>query len=128
MSKAVYDTRFFAELYYSNDEKLLQRVKAEKQRRQEKFISTVVIHEIYKLTLQREGRETAVLRIALLKQDFKVLPVTSEIAEISAEFRHKYDLSMGDSMIAATASSLKAQCVSDDPHFKQIKEIKTAWI
>ena len=128
MSKAVYDTRFFVELYYSKDEQLLQRIKAEKQRRQEKFISTVVIHEIYKLTLQREGRETAVLRIALLKQDFKVLPVTSEIAEISAEFRHKYDLSMGDSMIAATASSLKAQCVSDDPHFKRIKEIKTTWI
>ena len=128
MSKTVYDTRFFAELYYSKDEKLLQRVKAEKQRRQEKFISTVVIHEVYRLTLQREGRETAVLRIALLKQDFKVIPVMAEIAEISAEFRHKYDLSMGDSMIAATASSLKALCVSDDPHFKRIKEIKTTWI
>jgi len=95
MSKAVYDTRFFVELYYSKDEKLLERIKAEKQRRQEKFISTIVIHEVYKLTLQREGRETAVLRIALLKQDFKVIPVTAEIAEISAEFRHNYDLSMG---------------------------------
>jgi len=32
---------------------------------------------------------------------------------------------MGDSMVAATAFTLKAVCVSDDPHFK---EIKTAWI
>ena len=128
MSRAVYDTRFFVELYYFKDEKLLERIKAEKQRRQEKFISTIVIHEVYKLTLQREGRETAVLRIALLKQDFKVIPVTAEIAEISAEFRHKYNLSMGDSMIAATASSLKTLCVTDDPHFKRIKEIKTTWI
>ena len=127
MSKAVYDTRFFAELYYSKDEKLLQKIREEK-RRQEKFISTIAIHEVYRLTLQREGRETAVLRIALLKQDFKVIPVTAEIAEISAEFRHKYNLSMGDSMIAATAANLKAPCVSDDPHFKQIKEIKTTWI
>ena len=127
MSKAVYDTRFFAELYYSKDEKLLQKIREEK-RRQEKFISTVVIHEVYRLTLAREGRETAVLRIALLKQDFKVIPVTVEIAEISAEFRHRYKLSMGDSMIAATASSLKALCVSDDPHFKRIKEINTTWI
>jgi len=127
MSKAVYDTRFFAELYYSKDEKLLQKIREEK-RRQEKFISTVVIHEVYRLTLAREGRETAVLRIALLKQDFKVIPVTVEIAEISAEFRHRYNLSMGDSMIAATASSLKALCVSDDPHFKRIKEINTTWI
>ena len=127
MNKAVYDTRFFSALYYSKDERLLRKIREEKKQ-QEKFISTVVIHEVYKLTLQREGRETAVLRIALLKQDFKVIPVTAEIAEISAELRQKYDLSMGDSMIAATASSLKALCVSDDPHFKQIKEIKTTWI
>ncbi|MCJ7561184.1 PIN domain-containing protein [Candidatus Bathyarchaeota archaeon] len=127
MSKAVYDTRFFSALYYSKDERLLQRIKEEK-RRQEKFISTVVIHEVYRLSLQREGRETAMLRIALLKQDFKVIPVTAEIAEISAELRQKHQLSMGDSMIAATASSLKALCVTDDPHFNRIKEIKTTWI
>src|SRR3989337_3209998 len=127
MSKAVYDTRFFAEFYYSKDEKLVRKAREEK-RRQEKFISTIVIHEVYRLTLAREGRETAVLRTALLKQDFKVIPVTAEIAEVSAELRQQHQLSMGDSMIAATASSLKALCVSDDPHFKRIKEIKTTWI
>jgi len=127
MSKAVYDTRFFVEFYYSKDDETLQRMKEEKKRR-EKFISTVMIHEVYRLTLASEGRETAALRATLLKQDFKVVPVTAEIAEISAELRHKYKLSMADSMIAATASSLKATCVSDDPHFKRVKEIKTSWI
>lgn len=127
MSKAVYDTRFFVEFYYSKDDETLQRMKEEKKRR-EKFISTVVIHEVYRLTLANEGRETAALRATLLKQDFKVVPVTAEIAEISAELRHKYKLSMADSMIAATASCLKATCVSDDSHFKRVKEIKTVWI
>ena len=127
MSRAVYDTRFFVEFYYSKDDKALQRMKEEK-RRHEKYISTIVIHEVYRLTLAREGRETAALRVTLLKQDFKVVPVTAEIAEVSAELRHRHKLSMGDSMIAATASSLKALCVSDDPHFKRIKEIKTTWI
>ena len=127
MSKAVYDTRFFAQFYYSKDEKLLKRIR-EKKRQPEKYASTVVVHELYNLTLKCEGRETEVLRAALLNQEFNVVPVTSEIAEISAEFRHKYDLSMGDSMIAATAFSLKATCVSDDPHFKRVKEIKTTWI
>ena len=127
MSKAVYDTRFFAQFYYSKDEKLLRRLRDEK-RQPEKYASTIVIHELYNLTLEREGRETAVLRAALLKQEFTVVPVTAEIAEISAEFRHKYNLSMGDSMIAATASSLKATCITDDPHFKHIKELKTTWI
>jgi len=127
MSKAVYDTRFFAQFYYSKDENLLKRIREERGK-PEKYTSTIVVHEIYNLTLKREGRETAALRAALLKQEFKVVPVTSEIAEISAEFRHKHDLSMGDSMIAATAFSLKALCISDDPHFKRVKEIKTAWI
>ena len=35
---------------------------------------------------------------------------------------------MGDSMIAATALVLKAVCITDDPHFKQIKEIETEWL
>jgi predicted nucleic acid-binding protein len=127
MSKTVYDTRFFAQFYYSKDGNLLRRLKEEK-RQPEKYVSTIVVHELYSLTLEREGRETARLRTALLKQEFTVAPVTSEIAELSAEFRHKHDLSMGDSMIAATASSIKATCFSDDQHFKRVKEIKTAWI
>jgi predicted nucleic acid-binding protein len=127
MSKAVYDTRFFAQFYYSKDDELLKRIK-EERKKPEKYASAVVVHELYNLTLKHEGRETAVLRAALLKQEFKVVSVTFEIAEIAAEFRHKYKLSMGDSMIAATAFNLKATCVSDDPHFKRIKEIKTTWI
>ena len=127
MSKTVYDTRFFVEFYYSTDEKLLPRMREEKKR-PERYVSTVVIHELYRLTLEREGRETAKLRVALLKQEFKVVPVTTEIAEVSAELRQRYVLSMGDSMIAATAIRLKANCVSDDPHFKRVKEIKTIWL
>ena len=127
MNRAVYDTRFFMELYYSKDEALLKKIKEEKARK-EKYVSAVAIHEVYKLSIAREGRETARLKVAVLKQDFKIVPVDDQVAEFSAELRHKYKLSMGDSMIAATASILKAVCVSDDPHFQQIKEIKTTWI
>jgi predicted nucleic acid-binding protein len=127
MPKAVYDTRFFIELYYSKEEKTLSKVRMEKTRR-EKYVSTISIHEIYKLTLTREGRQTAQLRTTLLEKDFKTVPVTSEIAKISAELRHKYKISMGDSIIAATAQSLKATLTSDDPHLQNIKEIATRWI
>jgi predicted nucleic acid-binding protein len=127
MYKAVYDTRFFTQLYYSNDEPLLKKIKAEKARK-EKYVSAVVVHEIYNLALAREGREAAKLKVAFIKQGFEVVPVDDQIAQISAELRHKYGLSMGDSMIAATASILKAVCITDDLHFKQIKEIETTWI
>jgi predicted nucleic acid-binding protein len=88
----------------------------------------VVIHEVYQLALSREGREVARLKIATLLSVFEVIPVDNQIAQISAELRQKYQLSMGDSMIAATALALKAVCISDDPHFEQINEIETSWI
>jgi predicted nucleic acid-binding protein len=80
------------------------------------------------LTLKSEGRETAILRTSLIEKDFKMIKVDAEIAKASAELRHKYRLSMADSIIAATAQQLKATCLTDDPHFKTIKEIKTRWI
>ncbi len=126
MNKAVYDSRFFADLFYTTNDSLYKKILNQKVRA--RFTSAVVIHEIYRLALKREGRETAKLKVTLIKKDFQVISVDEQIAQISAEFRHKYQLSMGDSMIAATASLLKAVCITDDPHFKQIKEIQTEWI
>ena len=125
-NKAVYDTRFFAESFYSKDESNLKRIRQHKAL--ERYISAVVIHEVYRLALSREGREVARIKVTNIKKTFKVVPVDDQIAQLSAEFRHKYKLSMGDSMIAATASTLSAVCITDDPHFKKIKEIQTEWI
>jgi predicted nucleic acid-binding protein len=126
MNKAVYDTRFFADSYYSKDESLLKKIRAHRARK--RYVSAIVVHEVYTLAIKREGRETAKNQVAHLREEFEVVPVDDHIAQVSAELRHKYSLSMGDSMIAATAFVLKAACISDDPHFEQIKEIETAWI
>jgi predicted nucleic acid-binding protein len=126
MNKAVYDTRFFADSYYSKDESLLKKIRAHRARK--RYVSAIVVHEVYNLAIQREGLETAKNQVAHLRDEFEVVPVDDQIAETSAELRHKYHLSMGDSMIAATAFVLKAVCISDDLHFEQIKEIETAWI
>jgi predicted nucleic acid-binding protein len=96
--------------------------------RKEKYVSPVVIHELYHISIGTEGRETAKTKVVYVKADFEIIPVDSQIAEISAELRYKYHISMGDSMIAATALMLKAVCITDDQHIKQIKEIETAWI
>lgn len=128
MSKTVYDTRFFIEHYYSKNQEVLQKTKEELRKTKQRYISAIVIHEVYQLTLGREGRETAILRTELLKGDFKIVNVDSEIARNSAGLRFKYKIPMADSMIAATCLCLNASCFSDDPHFKAIKEIKTKWI
>jgi predicted nucleic acid-binding protein len=127
MPNRVYDTRFLVEYLYSKDSNFRKRTEVEKVKR-EKYISVVSVHELYRITLSREGRETAKLRVTIVRESFKVIPVDEHIAQLSAELRQKYQLSMGDSMIAATAAMLKAVCVSDDPHFKQIKEIETSWV
>ncbi len=128
MNKAVFDTRFFISGYYSPDQlhskKLQEKVKSIKER----FVSSIVLHEVYQLTLRKNGRETARLRTVLIEQDYEVIDVTADIAKSSAELRLKYHMSMADSIIAATALSLKATCLSDDPHFKAVKEIRTDWI
>ncbi|MBC7130668.1 PIN domain-containing protein [Candidatus Bathyarchaeota archaeon] len=128
MSKAVFDTRFFIEHYYSNDNTILQKTKEILRNTKQRYLSTITIHEIYALTMQREGRETAKLRTSLLEKDFKTIPVNTEIAKTSAEIRHKYKIAMADSIIAATAKTIKTPCITDDPHITAIKEIKTKWL
>jgi len=71
------------------------------------------------LTLEKEGREQAELRAELLEKDFKVVNVDAQIAKISAKLRHKYRIPMADSIIAATAQSLKLACITDDKHLLQ---------
>jgi predicted nucleic acid-binding protein len=128
MPKTVYDTRFFLEHYYSREASMLKKTKEAIRKAKERFISAIVIHEVYWLTLTQEGHETAVMRATLLEKDFKVVKVDAEIAKSSAELRHKYRMSMAESIIAATTLLLKATCLSDDPHFKSINEIKTTWV
>jgi predicted nucleic acid-binding protein len=128
MPKTVYDTRFFIEHYYSSEADILSKTRKAIQKAKDRFISAIVLHEIYWLTLEHEGKEIASLRATLLEKDFKVIKVDQEIAKSSAELRHKYRVSLADSIIAATALLLKATCLSDDPHFKAIQEIETSWI
>ena len=128
MLKTVYDTRFFLEHYYSREASMLRKTKEAIRKAKERFISAIVIHEVYWLTLKQEGEETASIRASLLEKDFKVVKVDTEIAKSSAKLRHKYKMNMAESIIAATALMLKATCLSDDPHFKTVNEIKTTWI
>ncbi len=128
MSRATYDTRFFVEHYYSIDSEVTRSTTREIRREKEKSVSSIVVHEVYRLTLQREGRQVASLRAELMSKDFGVVPVDEQLAVVSAEFRQKYGIPMADSIIAATATGLKAVCVTDDPHIMKIREVRTRWI
>ena len=128
MSRTTYDTRFFVEHYYSRDRMVVKSTTEEIRQEKNKTISSIVIHEVYRLTLQKEGRQAAKLRTELMSKDFGILTVSRELAVVSAEIRQEHRIPMADSIIAATAIFLKAVCITDDPHISAIREVKTRWI
>jgi len=124
----LYDTRFFFEHFYSSDPSILQRTKGKLGGSQRAYVSAVTIHETYRLTLDKEGREAAELRASLMEKDFDVIPVDAKAAKVSAELRKEYGMPMGDSMIAAAARMFDLRCITDDPHLTAVKEIRTGWL
>ena len=93
-----------------------------------KYVSAVTIHEVYKLSMEKEGKEVADLRVTLIEKEFEVVPVDSRFAKASAELRGRYRIPMADSIVAASAWIYRLRCVSDDPHLSQVEEIGVRWI
>lgn len=125
--RSIYDTRFFIEYFYSNNQVLLKKLKEDLRTVKEKMVSTLTIHEIHHINLDKEGKEVANLRSETIRRDFKIINVDYQTAVKSAQLRSKYKIPMADSIIAATAQIHKSPVVSDDPHFKKIDDLKTRW-
>ncbi len=125
--RGVYDTRFFVEYFYASDEKLLKKMREDLRGTRDRYISVIIIHEVYNLTLAKEGRKVAKSRAEILERDFKAVKVDADLAIQSAELRHKYRIPMADSIIAATACKLRAPVVTDDEHFKLVEETRVKW-
>ena len=126
--ESLYDTRFFFEHYYSKDPAVLRWTRHELGSRQTRYASAITVHELYKISLENEGREVAELRTVLMGKEFEVIEIGMELARDSAEMRSRYRVPMADSIIAATAKLNRLECVSDDAHLREIREIKTRWL
>ena len=127
MKKKVYDTRFFMEYFYTSGKDVLKRMKTDLQNTKNRYVSVITLHEIFNLVLKKEGEEVAKLRVKVVEKDFKVINVNKEIAISSAKIRFKYHIPLADSIIVATAQKIGATVITDDPHFEEIREIKTKW-
>ena len=125
--KAVFDTRFFIEYFYSGDTGFLRKLTETIVQTKNRIISSVTIYEVYKLILVREGREIARHRVEVMKRDFQITDLNQEIAVNAAEINHETGHSMADSVIAATAKMQNASVITDDPHFNEVKNLKVYW-
>lgn len=70
----------------------------------------------------------ASLRVGLVEKEFKVIPLDASLAKASGVLRSKYGIPLADSVIAATAMAFNLRCVTDDPHLKQVRDLRTRWI
>ena len=64
---SLFDTRFFFEHYYSGDQTILRKTRALlATTTRAKYVSVVTVHELYRLALDKEGRDVAELRTTLI--------------------------------------------------------------
>lgn len=121
----LFDSRYFWAVFSSKNEETTSKLKGLFERSKTAYVSSISIYEIFKLTLASEDKATAKLRASTVANEYEVVGVDSEIAEEGASISHRLRIPMADSLIMATAKQLHLPCVTDDPHFTEVKRI---WI
>jgi predicted nucleic acid-binding protein len=129
MPDILYDTRFFLRLYTAKELSLRRRLVSELERQKRRFASAITIHEVYRVSLEEEGREVAKMRKATIERDFEIIDVDSDIAAEAAEIKvaQGRDFPLADAIIGATAILRKLTCLTDDEHIKRLK-VRTRWV
>ena len=128
MSKGTsYDTRFLVELFYSSDKNRQSVIREVLLRSKPNYLSAAALSEIYKLTLEKEGKDVAELRARSIFANFHLIDVDRNIAVNAAIIKHKHGLPFGDSLIASTAKTLKIPCYTNDHHFESIEGVVVKW-
>ena len=93
------------------------------------ILPTIVLAEFYVQAAKRAGREEAKkLFNEMHNAGLDIVDLDTPIAEHAAGLRHRYQekIPWGDCIVAASGLSNKASIIiSEDPHFDEMKEIKT---
>ena len=86
--------------------------------------------EVKYLLLKKDGADAWDQADDVLKSlpiDFH--PGTRALADVAAEFKARFKISLADAFAAALAKEKKAELVTGDPEFKALeKEIKIKWL
>jgi len=128
------DTSFFILHYFSKQSDVAKKSKAVLHNCRLPgnggIIPTVVLAESYAIARRMAGREVAELRFReMVESGLRVVPLSQDMARESGVLRMKYQekIPWGDCLIAGTHVAEKADVVlSEDPHFKQIREIRSS--
>ena len=86
-------------------------------------VSTINIYEVFKRILEEKDENGALEAIAVMQQA-RVIDFNSTLALSSAGLSYELKLPMADSIILATARSLKATLWTQDLHFANLPDVK----
>jgi predicted nucleic acid-binding protein len=87
------------------------------------LVSTINIYEVFKKILEQRDESSALEAIAVMQQA-RVIDFNSTLAISSAGLSYELKLPMADSIILATARSLKATLWTQDLHFASLPDVK----
>ena len=119
----LFETRYFWAVFTSKSTEESGKLKAIFDRAKVAYASSISVYEIYKQTFANDDRTVAKLRAGAIARDFEIIDVNYEIAEAGAEISHRLRIPMADSLIMATAKRFNLPCVTDDPHYTEVKRV-----
>lgn len=121
----LFETRYFWARLTPSKPDQLQKFREIFDRAHQRFVSSITLFEIIKLSIEKEGKDVANIRALAIQREFKVVDVDAEIASEGAKLGARLRIPMADALIMATAKKLEVPCVTDDPHYTEVKRV---WI
>ncbi len=127
--KIVLDTKPLIKLFAQEEgwdavQKILSRVEAGDL---EAAISVVTLTEIYYKYMKEKRADLAEARMNQLRYALylRKVGINEDVAVKAGDFKGRYDISIADAFIAATAYFEESTIISDDPDFEKMLEVKT---
>ncbi len=122
----LFETRYFLVRFATKDAAQLSRLRSLVYKSGEhRFASIITVYEVYKISLEEQGSDVARIRADAIENEFEIIGIDSETAREGAVLANKLRIPMADSLIMATARRLGVPCVTNDPHFSEVKRV---WI
>jgi len=121
----LFETRYFWAVFTSRDPERTKKLEALFEKAKTPHASSISVYEVYKLTIEHDDKAVAEIRARTIAKEYTIVDVSAEIAEEGARISHRLRTPMADSLIMATSKNLRVSCVTDDPHFTEVKRV---WI
>lgn len=87
------------------------------------IVPSICISEVFKAVSRQRGEDAALQAVALMKQGTTV-HLTDDLALQAAKLSLEYKIPTADSIVLATARAHEAALWTQDPDFKDLKDVK----